>query len=80
MDATLDTAVADLVDALDAISDPQKRYQASRETETAVAAGIRGVRQRIAVELKTGGLKWREVGEIMGNVSAQRAFQISRSE
>lgn len=80
---TLDTAVAhvaDSLDALDTISDPIERYQASRKTALVVDDRLRGIRQRIALELKATGKTWREIGEIMDGVTAQRAEQISKGK
>ncbi|MEU2484074.1 hypothetical protein ABZ593_05600 [Streptomyces sp. NPDC012617] len=81
MASSTDTAVAHIVesfDALDDISDPIERYQASRQAGAAVDGRLRSVRQRIALELKTEGKTWREIGQIMDGVTAQRAEQISR--
>lgn len=80
---TLETAVAhvaDSLDVLDTISDPIERYQASRKTAAVIDDRLRGVRQRIALELKEGGKTWREIGVIMDGVTAQRAEQISRGK
>ena len=77
MTASLDTAVAEVVGTLDAISDPIERYQEVQEAETKLDAALKGVRQRIALELKKR-MTWREVGQIMGGVTAQLAEQISR--
>ncbi|MFH8751072.1 hypothetical protein ACH4GK_31975 [Streptomyces rimosus] len=80
MTDTLDAAIADVVGALDAIADPVERYQAMPSVKTKVDDALRGVRQRIALELHGQGKPWREVGQLMGNVSAQRAWQMSRGE
>jgi len=66
-----------LIAELDAISDPVDRYQKVVEAEERVDLGLRAVRQRIAIELYNGGERtYREVGQIMGGVTASRAEQI----
>lgn len=75
---SLNPTVAAVADELDAIDDPIERYEESRKVEAALADELRGVRQRIALELKKGGRTWREIGVIMGDVTPQRAEQISR--
>jgi hypothetical protein len=75
----LEPAVAGVRGALDAVDDPIERYQATCDVEKKVRSLIKGARQKIALELKREYSKtWREVGEIMGGVTAQRAEQISR--
>lgn len=72
---SVDALVADL----DAISDPVERFREAASTEARFNEGLRGVRQRIAVQLYDGGKRtYREVGEVMGGVSAQRAEQIAK--
>ncbi|MEU9495443.1 hypothetical protein AB0L83_21920 [Streptomyces sp. NPDC052071] len=81
MASSTDTAVAHIVesfDALDAIDDPIERYKASRQAGVAADDRLRVVRQRIALELKSDGKTWREIGQIMDGVTAQRAEQISK--
>ena len=68
-----------LIAELDAIDDPADRFQATVSTEAAFDEAMRGVRRRIAVQLYDGGKRpYREVGEIMGKVTAQRAEQIAK--
>ncbi|MEW5658321.1 hypothetical protein ABGT92_23745 [Streptomyces cinereoruber] len=45
-----------------------------------MTAAMRSIRQELALDLKAQGLTWREVGKLMGGVSAQRAKQISLGE
>lgn len=80
MTPSLDDAITAVGGAIDATPDPIDRLQEASEAETAVAEVIRGVRQRIATELHAQGKPWREVGKIMGGVTAQRAWQIARGE
>lgn len=66
-----------LVESLDDVADPAERHQATSEVAEKVNMALRGVRQRIATELHDDGRSWREVGEVMGGVSSQRAHQIA---
>lgn len=66
-----------LIAELDAISDPVDRFQKVVETEGRIDVALRAVRQRIAVQLYNNGERtYREVGQIMGGVTASRAEQI----
>ncbi|NUT24325.1 MAG: hypothetical protein HOV77_34665 [Hamadaea sp.] len=66
-----------LIAELDAISDPVDRFQKVVEYEGRVDVGMRAVRQRIAAQLYNDGERtYREVGQIMGGVTASRAEQI----
>ncbi|WP_199546622.1 hypothetical protein [Streptomyces sp. N35] len=79
MTYALEPAIATLIDELDAISDPTHRFEATVIVEARLDAELRKVRQRIAVELYDGGIRtYREVGSIMGGVTAQRAEQIAK--
>jgi hypothetical protein len=79
MTEALEAAIAVVRGVLDAVSDPTERYQESRKAEVALDDMLRGVRQGVALELKhQHGKTWREIGEVMGEVTAQRAEQISR--
>lgn len=79
MTETLAAAIASVVGALDAIEDPTERFQVTKEAEGVLKGEMRGVRQRIALQLKNEhGITWREIGDIMGGVSPQRAEQISK--
>lgn len=70
-----------LIAELDAIDDPADRFQATVNTEAAFDEAMRGVRKRIAVQLHDGGKRpYREVGKIMGKVTAQRAQQIAKGK
>lgn len=80
MTDTLDTLPAAVAGALDAISDPVERFQRMQAIGNELDDALKGVRQRIALALYSQGKPWREVGELMGGVSAQRAWQISRGE
>jgi hypothetical protein len=72
---SIDALIADL----DATGDPEERFREAALAEARFDEGLRGVRQRIAVQLYEGGKRtYREVGQIMGGVSAQRAEQIAK--
>lgn len=78
---SLHTQIATHVaDGLDAIEDLNERFKVSRAVEDSVAAALKGVRQRIAQQYRELGKTWRETGEVMGGVTAQRAEQISRGK
>jgi len=70
--------IALLVADLDAIDDPGKRFRETVTTEARLDTELRGVRQRIAEQLRAKGVTFREIGEVMGGVSAQRAEQITK--
>lgn len=72
-EATVDAIAAQL----DGVADPAERFRVTRDTEKVFDVTVKAVRQRIALQLKDK-MTWREVGEVMGGVSAQRAEQISR--
>ncbi|MEU5900604.1 hypothetical protein [Streptomyces venezuelae] len=79
MTTNLDPAINALIAELEAISDPALRFQATVTAEARLDDELRKVRQRIAVELYDGGARpYREVGSIMGGVTAQRAEQIAK--
>ncbi|WP_369167818.1 GIY-YIG nuclease family protein [Streptomyces sp. R28] len=67
------TALSALAD----IQDPVKRYEAMQLLEDELSDEFREIYQLIAADLKKSGRTWRQVGEVMGGVSAQRAHQIS---
>lgn len=73
-----DSAVAAVVDVLDAIDEPEDRFQGLLVMEGKLDVALRGVRRRIAEQLRTQGKTYREIGAIMGGVSAQRAEQIAK--
>lgn len=78
MTETLDAPIATINDAVCALDDLGEFYRLSREAESRVTATMRAARQKRLLKLKEEGLTWREIGELLGGVSAQRAEQISR--
>jgi len=69
----------DVLNRLDELSDPAERYTALAQLEANVTTVLKAERQRIALELKhQHGKTWREVGRLLGGVTAQRAEQISK--
>jgi hypothetical protein len=79
MTETLDAPIAAIADAVSAISDPGELYKVSREAEQRVTADMRAARQKLVLGLREQKLTWRQIGELLGGVSAQRAEQISRA-
>ncbi|MFL6096011.1 MAG: hypothetical protein ACJ71Y_11235 [Blastococcus sp.] len=71
-------------DQLRAIPDLKERWGAyvevSKQLERELEAFRRRHRQEIATGLKNGERTWKEVGEIMGGVTYQRAHQFGRGE
>lgn len=80
MTETKETAVAAVVAVLDAIEDPAERFEELGEVEVMLEAALKDARRKISLELKASGITWREVGEVMGGVTAQRAHQISEGK
>jgi DNA-directed RNA polymerase sigma subunit (sigma70/sigma32) len=72
-----DAARRTLIASLDAISDPAERLKEVITQEEQLKGEFKGVRARIALELKDG-RTWDQVGEIFG-VTGSRAEQISRA-
>lgn len=72
-----DAARSVLIDSFDAISDPVERLREVDEQEAKLKVDIKGVRARIALQLKDG-RTWEQVGEFFG-VTGSRAEQISRA-
>jgi hypothetical protein len=63
---------------LGAISDPVQKYRAAIEAEARKDVLMKAALREMALTAKNHGLTWREIGEILGGVSAQRAHQISK--
>jgi len=80
MTPALDLAIAAVDDALSEIDDPGAFRDSMREAEAKIGEVFKRQRARLANALYAQGKPWREVGEILGGVSAQRAWQISRGE
>jgi hypothetical protein len=80
MTPALDTAIAAVDVALAEIADPMARRDAMRTAEAKIGEVFKRHRQGVANDLHDQGKPWREVGEILGGVTAQRAWQISRGE
>lgn len=75
----LQPVVVALDDALDAFSDPVDEYQAIERIEELLGEKLRDRRRLIAIKLYDGGTRtYREVGQIMGGVTASRAEQIAK--
>lgn len=78
MTTPLDEPLAAIAAVLDSIEDTAEQHERIRLASKEWDDTIKGVRQRRALKLKNEGKTWREIGEVMGSVSAQRAEQISR--
>ncbi|MGW7350983.1 hypothetical protein [Streptomyces sp. NPDC054784] len=78
MTQDLDPAVDHLIEQLEAIGDPRERDQVTRQLPAVLDVRLRDVRQRTALELRSQGLTYRQIGEVMGGVTAQRAEQIAK--
>ncbi|WP_326806685.1 hypothetical protein OHB04_02505 [Streptomyces sp. NBC_01775] len=75
--------LAELIASLDTVEDPIQRYEDVVTVEARFDEELRGVRQRIAMQLYAGGRAkggrtFAEVGQIMGGVTAQRAEQVAK--
>ncbi|MBB6440108.1 hypothetical protein [Streptomyces candidus] len=74
------TATPNPVDALiadlDSISDPVDRFHQAARIEAQIGKGLRAIRRKAATELRDSGKSYREVGESLGGISAQRVEQI----
>lgn len=80
MNPPLEAAADKIRDTLNDIADPALRYQGLVVLESLIAARIQEARRQIANDLHDEGRSWRQVGEVMGGVTAQRAHQISRGK
>ncbi|WP_405506402.1 hypothetical protein OG323_06275 [Streptomyces cyaneofuscatus] len=80
MTDSLDTSFAPLNAHLRAIGDLSERYRTIREAEELFESLKRNHLQEVAQGLRAEGKKWKEVAEIMGGVSYQRAFQYGQGE
>lgn len=73
------TATEPLDSAIDDVDEPAERYRAIREVEAHFEHFIKEQLQKTALWMKhERGMTWRQIGEVMGGVTAQRAEQISR--
>jgi hypothetical protein len=77
MTDSLEAALAPLRDYLRSISEPHQRYEQIREASRTIT---RDELQRLALDLRGDGKKWKEIGAIMGGVTYQRAFQYGKGE
>jgi hypothetical protein len=77
MTDSLEAALAPLRGYLRSISEPHQRYEQIREASRTIT---RDELQRLALDLRGDGKKWKEIGAIMGGVTYQRAFQYGKGE
>jgi len=73
-----DLLEGDALHRLDTANDPVERYKALSTLEASVTLALKAERQRIALELRQQDKTWREIGRLLGGVTAQRAEQISK--
>ena len=75
---------APYAEQLRAITDLNERWAAyldlAKHLEDELELWRRQQRQEIALAFRDKGKKWKEIGEIMGGVSFQRAFQYGKGE
>lgn len=77
MTDSLDTALAPARTHLRNISDPRARYERIKEAGKLLT---REELKQLALELRAEKKTWKEIGQIMGGVTYQRAFQIAHGE
>jgi DNA-directed RNA polymerase specialized sigma subunit len=77
MTDSLDAAVASLVAAVEEISDPVERYEATKELEVRIDLALKVIKAEVA-KLLYDGRSWKKVGDLLG-VTGSRAEQISRA-
>lgn len=75
---TIGIEINKMMTDLRAIEDPVARYHAANRLQKGWRAAIAERKKRFALDLREQGMSWREIGEIMGGLSSQRAEQISR--
>jgi hypothetical protein len=79
-----DTPYTPYEEQLRAITNLSERWDAylhlAKHLEDELELWRRRQRQEIALGLRAEGKKWKEIGEIMGGVSFQRAFQYGKGE
>jgi CRISPR/Cas system-associated exonuclease Cas4 (RecB family) len=74
---SLEAALEPLRTYLRSISEPRQRYDEIREASRTIT---RDELQRLALDLRDDGKKWKEIGEIMGGVTYQRAHQFGKGK
>jgi hypothetical protein len=80
MTHSLTTAFDAVASTLADIDDPVARLEKAREGDVTWSEILKKTRQSAALDLYAQLKSWRQVGETMGGLSAQRAWQISRGE
>lgn len=74
---TLEAALEPLRTYLRSIAEPRARFDAIVEVGSRIK---RDELQTLAHDLRDEGKTWKEIGQIMGGVSYQRAFQYGKGE
>lgn len=73
-----DSAIASVGAAVRSVVDPRERFKAMKDSEAKYASEMREVQREIALELREQKLTYRQIGEVMGGVTAQRAEQVAK--
>lgn len=80
MTDSLDAALAPLAAHIRGISDHRARYGEIEAAEERFRSLKHMLLKEIALEMRAQGSKWKEIGDTLGGVTYQRAFQIGRRE
>ncbi|MEV5944602.1 hypothetical protein [Streptomyces sp. NPDC051994] len=80
MTDSLDSAFAALATHIRSISGHGPRYNEIEAAETSFLALKRALLREIALEMRAEKKTWKEIGDTLGGVTYQRAFQIGRGE
>lgn len=80
MTDSLDAAFAPLAAHIRSISGHGPRYSEIEAAEASFLALKRALLREIALEMRAEKKTWKQVGETLGNVTYQRAFQIGHGE
>lgn len=77
---SLDNALAPLAAHIRGIEDLPERFAEIEAAEQRVLILKRALLREVALGLRAEGKKWKEIGDIMGRVTYQRAFQMGRGQ
>ena len=80
MTDSLNAALAPLAAHIRGIGDHRARYGEIEAAEELFRSLKHALLKEIALEMRAKGSKWKEIGDTLGGVTYQRAFQIGRRE
>ncbi|MGW2861908.1 hypothetical protein [Streptomyces sp. NPDC001205] len=80
MTDSLDAALAPVAAHIRAISGHRARYEEIEAAEECFRTLKRALLREIALEMRAEKRKWKEIGDTLGGVTYQRAFQIGHGE